>query len=320
MIPGYDDTKIRKPGLAVERYDGELYRVQWEEAIKADPHWVLITSFNEWHEGSDIEPSLEYKQRYLDLTGEYSKRFKAQKRSVRRQTTSGGFSIEEKARLRKKFEKLQIGVLPGASSMAFWWLMDLGVAMEVLTWDDIVTGNLTPQKYPVLLYCSGEHYRRTVHKTGDVDDALVSYLRAGGCLAALPGLPWPFYYDEKGRAVNRSSQFGLNIQGAWERPQQDSKLHFIQPQRYLPHVPKQFPFPTSGDQRWRPFFAGKDAEHTSLLQLHDGDGKYLGDAVTYAELKGGGRIVYAWFGLLNGPYADALLYDVFDFVAKRVRQ
>ncbi|MBW8040023.1 MAG: hypothetical protein FVQ85_08500 [Planctomycetes bacterium] len=320
VIPGYDDTKIRKPGLAVERYNTKLYRAQWEEAIKANPHWILITSFNEWHEGSEIEPSAEYKHEYLELTGEYSKRFKAKKRSARRQVTSGGFSIEEKAQLRKKFEKLRIGVLPGAGSMAFWWLMDLGVAMDVLTWDDVVGGNLTPQKYPVLLYCSGEHYRSTVRKTGDVDDALVSYLRAGGCLGALPGLPWPFYYDQNNKTVSRSGRFGLNIQGAWEKPQQDSKLRFVQPQRYLRHVPEQFPFPTSGDQRWRPFFAGKDTKHTSLLRLHDGQGKYLGDAVAYAEIKSGGRVIYTWFGLLNGPYAEALLYDIFDFVATQVRQ
>ncbi len=80
VIPGYDDTKIRKPGLAVDRYETELYRVQWEEAIKADPDWILITSFNEWHEGSEIEPSLEYQQQYLDLTAEYAKRFKTKKR------------------------------------------------------------------------------------------------------------------------------------------------------------------------------------------------------------------------------------------------
>ena len=80
VIPGYDDRKIRKPGLAVGRYDTKLYRVQWEEAIKADPHWILITSFNEWHEGSEIEPSLEYGQKYLDVTAEYVKRFKAQGR------------------------------------------------------------------------------------------------------------------------------------------------------------------------------------------------------------------------------------------------
>ena len=83
VIPGYDDTKIRKPGLAVERYDSELYQVQWEQAIKADPHWILITSFNEWHEGSEIEPSLEYQQQYLDLTARYAKSFKVKERRRR---------------------------------------------------------------------------------------------------------------------------------------------------------------------------------------------------------------------------------------------
>jgi len=128
VIPGYDDTKIREPGLTVERYGGELYRVQWEQAIEADPHWVLITSFNEWHEGSEIEPSLEYKQQYLELTTKYAKRFKAKKRGVRSKPASGGFSDEEKARLWNKLARqpygglaqLRIGVLPEAESMAFW--------------------------------------------------------------------------------------------------------------------------------------------------------------------------------------------------------
>jgi len=320
VIPGYDDTKIRKPGLAVERYDSELYRVQWEEAIKADPHWILITSFNEWHEGSEIEPSLEYKERYLDLTGEYAKRFKAKKRSVHQQAAPKGLSAEEQSKLLKKFEKLRIGVLPNADSLAFWWLLDLGVAMDALTWDDIVGGKLAPEKYPVLLYCAGEHYRRSVHKTGDVDNALVGYLKADGFLAVLPSLPWPFYYDENNKVVNNSGRFGLNIQRGWERPQQDLKLNFLQLQLYLPHVPEQFPFPASGDQRWRAFTAGKDTKHTSLMQLKDGKGKYLGDAAAYADLPDGGRVLYAWFGLLNGPHAEAILYDVFDFVSTRFQK
>jgi glycoprotein endo-alpha-1,2-mannosidase len=320
VIPGYDDTKIRKPGLAVERYKTRLYRAQWEEAIKADPHWILITSFNEWHEGSEIEPSAEYKDEYLELTGKYAKRFKAKKRSVHQQAARKGLSSEEQSKLLKKLGKLRIGVLPAADSMAFWWLMDLGVSMEVLTWDEVVGGDLTTQKYPILLYCSGEHYRRTVNKSGDVDDALAGYLKAGGFLAVLPGLPWPFYYDEDNNVVNGGGRFGLNIQGGWERPPQDLKLNFLQPQRHLSHVPEQFPFPASGDLRWRAFFAGKDTKHTSLLQLHNGEGKYLGDAVAYAELKNGGRIVYAWFSLLNGPHAEGLLYDIFDLVAIKLRK
>jgi len=318
VIPGYDDTKIRKPGLAVERYKTRLYRAQWEEAVNADPHWILITSFNEWHEGSEIEPSFEYKHEYLELTGQYAGRFKAKKRGVHKQEATKGLSTEEQSKLLQKFEKFHIGVLPGAGSMAFWWLLDLGVSMEVLTWDDVVSGKMTPEKYHVLLYCSGENYRRTVNKTGDVDDALTVYLKAGGCLTVLPGLPWPFYYDENNKVVSNSGRFGLNIQGGWERPPQNLKLNFVQPQLLMPHLPEQFPFPASGDQRWRAFFAGKDTKHTSLLQLKDGGDKYLGDAVVYAELKDGGKIAYAWFGLLNGPHAEGLLYDIFDLVSTKV--
>ncbi len=320
VIPGYDDTKIRKPGLAVKRYEGELYRVQWEEAIKADPHWVLITSFNEWHEGSEIEPSLEYEEQYIDLTAEYTKRFKAKKRTIRSRADSGQFNENDKARLREKLGEIRIGVLPGAESMAFWWLLDVGVKPEVLAWEEVADG-LSPKQCQVLLYCAGEHYRRSVEKTGDVDDALVSYLKAGGYIVFLPALPWPFHYDENNQVVNRSGQFGLTLRGAWESPQTDTKLNFVQPQRRLSRVPEKFGFPTSGDQRWRPFFAGdKHTSHTSLLVLRDADDNYLGDAVAYAELKGGGRIMYTWFGLLQGPYAEALLYDVFDFLASQIGQ
>jgi hypothetical protein len=78
IIPGYDDTKIRKPGLRVERMNGNSYRMQWEEAIAAHPHWVLITSWNEWHEGSEIEPSDEFGDQYLNLTAEFSAQFKGE--------------------------------------------------------------------------------------------------------------------------------------------------------------------------------------------------------------------------------------------------
>jgi len=318
VIPGYDDTKIRKPGLAVSRYYGELYHVQWEEAIKADPHWILITSFNEWHEGSEIEPSMEYNQGYIDLTGKYAKLFKAKDRIVRPRPVSGALSSRQKVQLRNKLERIKIGVLPDADSPAFWWLSDIGVNMKVLTWDEIAKGNLTPQTYQTLLYCAGEHYRRSVNRSGDVDDAILAYLKAGGCLAFLPSLPSPFFYDQSGQAVSRSSEFGLTLKGAWESPPADAKLYFIQPQQFLPNVPQQFPFPASGDLRWRPFFPTNQTKHISLLQLRDGEGKNLGDAVMYAELLGGGRILYVWFSLLEGPYSDALLYDVFDFLAARL--
>jgi hypothetical protein len=75
VIPGYNDTKQRKPGRDVERKDGTVYRALWEEAIKTKPDWVLIVSWNEWLEGTEIEPSVEDGDKYLKLTADYARRF-----------------------------------------------------------------------------------------------------------------------------------------------------------------------------------------------------------------------------------------------------
>ena len=318
IIPGYDDTKIRKPGLAVKRYGAELYREQWAAAIKADPHWILITSFNEWHEGSEIEPSWEDKDQYLDLTTGYAEKFKAKPRIIRRGRGRSGLPTAEKKGLREKYEGIRIGVLPNADSMAFWWLLDVGFDLDILSWEEVADGALKANKHRVLLYCAGEDYRRTVKKAGDVDDAISAYLEGGGALAVLPSLPWPFYYDQDGKVVNKGGRFGVTIRGGWERPQSGAKLAFVQPKRRLAHVPERFAFPASGDLRWRPIWAGEQAKYVSLLQLRDSEDKNLGDAVAYAELKGGGQMIYAWFALLDGEHGEELLYDIFDLLAGRL--
>ncbi len=320
VIPGYDDTKIRKPGLAVERYDGELYRIQWEQAIVADPHWVLVTSFNEWHEGSEIEPSLQYGGKYIELTGQFAERFKSTPRRPHVPTASGSITPTEKEQLRGKLQKLPIAVLPEAESMAFWWLLDIGVEPKLLTWEGIVTDGVKPQDYPILLYCAGETYRRTVRTTGDVDEALIRCQQAGGCLVALPSLPWPFYRDETGKPVNQSHRFGLTLKMGWEHPPAGADLRFVQPQRRLPHVPERFEFPTASDLRWRPFYNQNHAEYVPLLQLRTRAGDTLGDGAVYARLSTGGHVAYAWFGLLNTPQAEPLLYDLFTFLAGRLGQ
>jgi len=48
----------------------------WNAAIKADPDWVMITSFNEWHKGTEIEPSIEYGEKYVELTAKLVREFK----------------------------------------------------------------------------------------------------------------------------------------------------------------------------------------------------------------------------------------------------
>jgi len=77
VIPGYDDSNIgRTRAIVAERRNGQLYRELWDLAMKARPDWILITSFNEWHEGSEIEPSKEHGRFYVELTREYGGKFK----------------------------------------------------------------------------------------------------------------------------------------------------------------------------------------------------------------------------------------------------
>ena len=78
VIPGYDDTKLNRPAPrpTTSRHEGQTYRVLWEEALAAQPDWILITSWNEWHEGSEIEPSRENGDRELKSTREFADKFR----------------------------------------------------------------------------------------------------------------------------------------------------------------------------------------------------------------------------------------------------
>ena len=77
-MPGYDDRKIRPgAGFARDREGGAYYERSWQAALASTPNWVVITSFNEWPEGSFIEPSAAYGGQYLGLTATWSAQFKS---------------------------------------------------------------------------------------------------------------------------------------------------------------------------------------------------------------------------------------------------
>jgi len=77
VMPGYDDRKVRPSnGFARSRDGGDYYRQSWQAAIASSPQWIIINSFNEWPEGTYIEPSQAYGNLYLDLTREWTARFK----------------------------------------------------------------------------------------------------------------------------------------------------------------------------------------------------------------------------------------------------
>jgi len=86
--PGYDHSAVpgRKP-LIAEREDGEFYRQNWTRLLARSPATrpsiVMVETWNEFHEGTDIAPSVEYGRQYVDLTREYAARWRAGEQTAR---------------------------------------------------------------------------------------------------------------------------------------------------------------------------------------------------------------------------------------------
>jgi hypothetical protein len=68
VIPGYDDTMVRNGSRAIPRDGTGTYRDYWDIINGVDVDWVFITSWNEWHEGTEIEPSMEHGYEALEET------------------------------------------------------------------------------------------------------------------------------------------------------------------------------------------------------------------------------------------------------------
>ena len=61
VAPGYVATRTKPSDTRVVGRDGGArYDAQWAGAIEAGPDLITITSYNEWHEGSQIEPAMPY--------------------------------------------------------------------------------------------------------------------------------------------------------------------------------------------------------------------------------------------------------------------
>jgi len=75
--PGYDHSAVpgRTP-LVRERAGGKFYEESWLKFLRRPSNFVMIETWNEFHEGTDIAESKEYGRQYIELTRKYADRFK----------------------------------------------------------------------------------------------------------------------------------------------------------------------------------------------------------------------------------------------------
>jgi hypothetical protein len=76
--PGYDDRAV--PGRRTpvrEREDGGFYAYSWQRAIAHRPELVLLETWNEMHEGTELCATREAGRRYVELTKKWIERLRS---------------------------------------------------------------------------------------------------------------------------------------------------------------------------------------------------------------------------------------------------
>jgi glycoprotein endo-alpha-1,2-mannosidase len=74
--PGYDARRVGDRRLKPRR-NGATYDAMWRGALAARPNLVTITSYNEWHEGTQIEPARSGRRGYESYQGAWGLRGRA---------------------------------------------------------------------------------------------------------------------------------------------------------------------------------------------------------------------------------------------------
>ncbi len=76
--PGYDESQLPgRAGVVRPRDDGRWYTSNFTKAIASGKRMLAIETWNEIHEASGIGETLEYGRQYIEITREYTDRFRA---------------------------------------------------------------------------------------------------------------------------------------------------------------------------------------------------------------------------------------------------
>lgn len=235
----------------------------------------------------------------------------------------------------------------------------LQVTVDELTPEQLVDpGVFNATRYPLAVYVGGERYAYTVKTPGDGAEALLRYVHQGGTLL-VAGMCWPFYRPvdyfgnqwtpSKGevpqfrkdadehlvsqmQALGQNSvgnfnrYLGINISGEgteqFEAPDEPMTLRLVSDRVRPAGLPESFPFPSSGDLRFRPASERVGLEGVEFEAVIKAVGKSMQDygaamAVIRHSGPPEGVVVYVWGTLMTTSQAPAITADVLRLAGRR---
>jgi glycoprotein endo-alpha-1,2-mannosidase len=332
VVPGSDQRRAYNFDWQTDRLNGETYRVLWEEAIRAKPDWVIITSWNEWPEGTEIEPSLELGDKYLQITAEYSKHF----------MDSPPIKVPPPAEVLPKFvpgTSLDASTLLARRKVAIlmedrfndseFWAAYCGAKLERLTWTSLIDSKeFNAGNFPILICIGKEHYRSSVKVTDDVRAALIRYLHQGGFLVSLPTGTWPMLYDDSRSGIPHgiTDTLDLGVDNGFEEPPSRAQLTFYVNTNALRGLPATAPFPSGGDLRWRPSSRTRVPAYdyyVPLVTLLDSDRHSYNQGAVYIQHRtlpiSPGKTVYVWMRTAEAFGPDEFYPSLFQFISTKLK-
>ena len=332
VSPGFDARKAYKVDTQTDRLDGQTYRTFWDEAIKAKPDWIIITSWNEWLEGTEIEPSQEFGDKYLHITSEYARQFpNSPVVNAPAPIPLPRFVPGTTNDLTTIFLNRKVGVMTDDHIDTEFWLAYCGATIQPLDWKDLVNPKIfNARDLPLFVYIpTTEHYVSSVNLSDDVRWSLIGYMHKGGFFVVLPhGVPWPLYYDDsrKGAPYCITDTLDLGIDNGFEQPPTGTSLKFYVNKLVLAGLPSPAAFPTDGDLRFRPASHSRVASadyYLPLVELWGDQRQYYGDAAVYIEHRSDflwpGKSIYVWMRTAECLGPDEFYPSLYQFISKKLK-
>jgi hypothetical protein len=76
VSPGEDDHFTRPATPTIQpRLGGTRYDQTWQTALSTSADWVMVTSWNEWFEGTNVQPDNVNGSKALTQTAQWSSLF-----------------------------------------------------------------------------------------------------------------------------------------------------------------------------------------------------------------------------------------------------